>query len=437
MASIKENYRNLLDERKAAWEKDGAPLAEIAAARDFTPDETRRFDDAESTFLAYSARLKALDNTMEQERQIAEFSEQLAGGEQRVAPGTTWINTDTGREASLRSNQSFLSHPAARSRDDSGDGALAQYGNLGEMVRALATAGTGSAVVPTTWSGQLIDLARSKSAVAQAGATIVPMNAKTVNIGRLTGDPTAAFRAESSAITASDPTFDNVTLSAKTQSALVKGSLEWFQDADNAESVVVNAMAQAIASNLDLNALYGGITAGAGTISLATPPNPRGILAALTATKAANVIGGATNGTAQTTGSYWSEILDLIYTVLNGNETPNALIWSSKLAQQYSKATDTTGQPLKRPSDVEDLSRFVVNRIPSYTQGTMVNRASDAFAGDWSQLLIGQRLGITLQVLNERFADTGEIGIVAHWRGDIQPARPGAFAVYRSLQAAA
>lgn len=434
--SIRKNIAKLIEERGALWDVTAGPrLADVAMTRDFTKAETIEFEAAERTVAGFNLRIKALEDVAQREEQVAEFTTGFRSDQSGVDTETRWINTDTGRPAALRSGDAFLSHEAARSREDAGDAALSQFGNVGDMVRALATAGTGSQIVPTTWSGNLIDLARSKSAVAQAGATIIPMNAKTVNIGRLTGDPTATFRAEGSSVTASDPTFDNVTLSAKTQSALVTGSLEWFQDADNADAVVSDAIANAIAQNLDLNALYGGIVAGAGALNLPTPPNPRGILAALNALRPANVLGAATNGTTQSTASYWGELIDLIYTVRDGNEEPNALIWSSKLGRGYSKAVDTTGQPLQMPADIASIKRLTVNKVPSYTQGNMTT-ATDAFAGDFSQLLIGQRLGLTLQVLTERFADTGTIGIVAHWRGDVQPARPSAFAVYRGLKGA-
>jgi hypothetical protein len=59
---------------------------------------------------------------------------------------------------------------------------------------------------------------------------------------------------------------------------------------------------------------------------------------------------------------------------------------------------------------------------------------SDVFVGDWSQLLSDQRLDLNVQVLSERYAEVGQIGIVANWRGDIQLARPRAFAVFRYLQ---
>jgi predicted phage gp36 major capsid-like protein len=43
---------------------------------------------------------------------------------------------------------------------------------------------------------------------------------------------------------------------------------------------------------------------------------------------------------------------------------------------------------------------------------------SDVFSGDWSQLLIGQRMDFTVQTLVERYAELGQIGIIAHWRGE-------------------
>jgi len=59
---------------------------------------------------------------------------------------------------------------------------------------------------------------------------------------------------------------------------------------------------------------------------------------------------------------------------------------------------------------------------------------SDVFVDDWTQLIIGQRLDFTVQTLVERYAELGQIGIIAHWRGDIGLTRPRAFSVYRYLK---
>jgi HK97 family phage major capsid protein len=443
-SAIKKLIWEQLDENRAAYRRI-LDRCENEKRTVPTDEEKRELDRLGVAIDGCEAQLRRADKVEADSERQAEFNRQFGGidADGNIAPprrttdsrGGDFVYEKTGIRAAVGRGEQFRSHPMVSAhREPNEDLAVAQYGNLGNLVRALSTTG-GSAVVPTIWSGELIDLARNKSAVLQAGASVIPMDAGVVKIGRLAGDPTAAFRAEASAITPSDPTFDNVTLTATTMSSLVIGSLEWFQDADNADQIVKNAISQAMASRLDLAALYGGITSGAGTINLPTPPNPRGVLAALNAVLPGNVLGAAANGTTQTAATFFNEVLDTIFKVRYGNEEPTGLIWNAKVARLYAGANDTTGQPLRLPADVEALPRYMSNQVPSYTLGTMTT-ASDLFAADWTQLLIGQRLGVTIQVLTERYADTGQIGIVAHWRGDVQPARPAAFAVYRALKGA-
>lgn len=351
-----------------------------------------------------------------------------------------FVYSDTRRAATVTRGQSFGEHELVRQHAEINAPAertvIDGHGSLGNLVRAMSTT-SGSAVVPTAWASNIIDRARNVAAVLQAGAQIVPMPTKTVQIGRLTGDPTPAFRTEGSLITASDPVFDNVTLDSKTMSALVVGSLEWFQDSPNVDEVVSSAIARAVALQLDLVSLYGGVTSGAGSINLPTPPNPRGVLGALQAVAASSVLGsGAANGTNQTATAFYNEIVDLLFTVRSFNEEPTGLLWASRLAQAYARSYDTTGQPVAMPAAVSAIPQFITNQAASgYTQGTLTT-AADAFAGDWRQLLIGQRLTMTIQTLTERYAEQGQVAIVAHWRGDVQPARPRAFAVYKALKGA-
>jgi HK97 family phage major capsid protein len=374
----------------------------------------------------------------------------VAGFQFRPDRGSTapmWVRTNDMRPATVARGEPFAEHEIVREhaqRQHAADQAVTgQHGSFGQMVRAMTTT-SGSAVVPTLWAGDIIDRARNLSAVMSAGAEVVPMDSKVVNIGRLTTDPTAAFRAEGSTVVASDPVFDNVVLTATTLSALVVGSMEWFMDADNVDQVVSEAIAKAIATQIDLVALFGQITTGheqdASPGNNLLPvgglpsPNPRGILATLLAVASSSVLGAQTNGTVQTAATFWGEVIDSIYTVRDFNEAPNALIWPSRLARIYARAADTTNQPLRQPPDVEQITKFVSNQIPSgMTQGTGT-LMSDLFVGDFTQLLIGQRLGLTVQTLVERYAELGQVAIVAHWRGDVQLARPRAFSVFRYLK---
>jgi HK97 family phage major capsid protein len=357
----------------------------------------------------------------------------------RAASAPTWVRTSDNRPATVERGQRFADHEIVRehaARQSVADQAvIGQHGSLGHLLRSMTTS-SGSAIVPQVWAGDVIDKARNLSATLRAGAEIVPMDAKTVNIGRLITDPVASFRTEGSTVTASDPVFDAVVLSATTMSALVTGSMEFFMDSPNSDSLISDAIAQAIATQLDYVALFGGVVAGGEGINLAIPPNPRGVLATLLAVAASSVLGSGANGTAQTAASYWREVQSAVFLPQTFNEQPNAILWNAKLLQQYVDAYDTTQQPLNMPANIGELERYTTNQIPSFTQGTMTSRATDLFVGDWRQLLIGQRLDLSIQVLTERYAELGQIGIVAHWRGDIALARPRAFCCYRYLQGA-
>src|SRR5262249_46454862 len=144
-----------------------------------------------------------------------------------------FVRRSDGRPAALERGQRFADHPvvaeAITAQAERDRHVIGMHGGLGSLFRTISTT-TGSAVVPQVWAADVIDRARNLAAVTRAGAQIVPMDAKTVQIGRLTADPATGFRAEGSTITASDPTFDQLTLTATTLSCLVIGTLEWFQD---------------------------------------------------------------------------------------------------------------------------------------------------------------------------------------------------------------
>jgi HK97 family phage major capsid protein len=128
--------------------------------------------------------------------------------------------------------------------------------------------------------------------------------------------------------------------------------------------------------------------------------------------------------------------LSVVYYPLRQNEKCTAIVSNVALKQQYDGMYNTLYDPIKMPQVLADRPWLFTNAIPSYTRGTMTSRATDVFAGDWSQLMIGQRLGLEIRVLTERYAENGQIGILAYWRGDVQVARPKAFGIYRGLQGA-
>ena len=88
-----------------------------------------------------------------------------------------------------------------------------------EEMRAMSvgTPTAGGYLVPSPLSAQVIDMLRAKAVVMLAGAQTVAMEYHTLDLARVTGAPTAEWKAENAAITASDMTLDKVTLHARTQ----------------------------------------------------------------------------------------------------------------------------------------------------------------------------------------------------------------------------
>jgi HK97 family phage major capsid protein len=351
-----------------------------------------------------------------------------------------WTYRDDGRDAVVARNQRFADHEVAREHADRtaerDKHVTGGYGSFGAQLRALSTT-SASAIVPTQWSFPIIDKARNNAVAFKADASLVPMPSKVVQIGRLTVDPVGSFRNEGSTVTVTDPTLDFIQLTATTLSALTVVSMEFLQDAPDADTVVSNAISASMALALDQVIFYGQLAAGSEPqATTLAAPNPRGILQNLVTNAAGQILGAATNGTAQTPAMPYNEVIGTYYAVKAKNENPSAFVSNDKLVQQYNSLYDTTNQPLRKPPVIENVPWLTTNMIGSFTQGTMTSRATDLFCGDFSQVLVGQRLDFTVRILQERYAELGQVGILSHWRGDVQLARYNALACYRYLQGA-
>lgn len=133
-----------------------------------------------------------------------------------------------------------------------------------------------------------------------------------------------------------------------------------------------------------------------------------------------------TNGLAP---SNFDWLVNAVGTLRTNNEEPTGVIYSPRTEQELNTLKDTQGRYLSPPPALENLPRYATNQVPNnLTVGTGTT-TSDAFVADWTKLYVGVRTEFQIQVLNERYADTGQIGFLGWWRGDIIPARPKAFFV--------
>jgi HK97 family phage major capsid protein len=292
----------------------------------------------------------------------------------------------------------------------------------------MGESGSGTYLVPTPFSTQIIDKVRNQSVLLRAGARTVPMDAQTLNMARVASDMSAQWHTELAAITASDMTFERVTFTAQTLAALAVLSVEIAEDSV-VEGIISDAIAKVLALELDRASLRG-----SGVL-----PEIKGIRNQTGVGVDANTLFGANgstiSGSAPTGAVAWDWASKAISTLWGLNETPTAMIYSARTAGLLDLLRASTGEVLVPPPSVAALQRFFSNQIPNnLTQGTN-NDASECYFGDFSQALIGMRTELMLEISRQAnvgatsmFTNMG-VGIRAYLRADLQLARPAAFRV--------
>ena len=408
------------------------PFADKLAAGQALNDEER------AAFDATEAEIRALDGDRDRarllaERQRTEPAKPLAGGEEARAltvfantetraafKGETWRASD-GRRIPVLSAE----HRMADLLQDGG-GEASELG-LGGFLRALtqgprnelerrvlggAAVGTGGAIVPAPLAAELIDRMRQSAVAIQAGARTVPMTSASLRMARQTTDPTGGWRAENAAIAESDPVFDQVTLAAKAWAVRFNVSRELLEDGVNADAACRNILARAAAVALDQ-----AILTGAGGAN-----EPLGIRGQ----SGIQSVSMGTNGAALTG---WAPVLNAVQALEAANAgTISAMIAAPRTARTIYGFADTTGQPLQPPPRIASVPLLVSSGVPiNETQGTATN-ASSVFLGDFAEVMIGLRTDLQISVLDQRFADVGQVGFLAWMRADVALARPGALA---------
>lgn len=289
--------------------------------------------------------------------------------------------------------------------------------NNGTISNAMsgASGGAGGYLIPRILGAEIIDAARAQARVTQAGARIVPMENRTVDVARWLTDPTASWRAENAAIGESDASLGLITLTAKTLAVIVRVSREAVEDTE-LETELTKAFGASFALAFDYASLYGP-TGGDG---------PVGLKNVSTVTKTPL----ATNGATPT----WDNLVDSVGRLRDVNEYPNAQILSDRTARTLAKIKDSNQNYVGPPAYLDEVQRLTTAQVPNnLTVGTSSN-CSDIFTGDWSQLLLGVRTDITVTALKERYMDAGQIGFVCWFRGDVQVARPAAFDIVTGVR---
>ena len=285
---------------------------------------------------------------------------------------------------------------------------------------SVGTDSSGGYSVPSRLMPGILSAMVPVSSLMRAGAGIVTMEdgGKTFTTAAVNAIPTAAWRAEAGALATSDPTFRAITATPRSLAFTFKISRELLADGVGITEALNNAIGQAFAKELDRTGLRG----------TGTAPVPRGILNT-------SGIQSVTNGTNGTALSDFGNLFSAAEAILGADcPFPTAAIMAPRSLIRLGSVEDATGQVLTMPPMLRDMQLIATSQVPiNLTVGSSTD-CSEIYVGDFSKMFFAMRESVSVQLLSELYAATGEIGFACHMRADVVLSYPAAFAVVTGVR---
>ncbi len=285
---------------------------------------------------------------------------------------------------------------------------------------SVGTDTAGGFAVPAILMPGILGAMVPVSALLSAGAGIVPMEegAKTFNTAAINAIPTAAWRAEGGTLATSEPTFRAVVATPRSLSFMFKVSRELLADAAGLNDALNIAIAQAFAKELDRAGLRGSGVA----------PVPTGLLNT-------SGIQTVTNGAAGAALASYANLFSAYGAILQADgPAPTAAIMSPRSLVKLGGLLDSTGQPIAMPAMLEPLKLIATSQVPNNLTVGASTDCSEIYVGDFSQIYFAMRESVSIQMLSEVYAATGEIGFACHVRADVVVNYPAAFALVTGVR---
>lgn len=263
------------------------------------------------------------------------------------------------------------------------------------------TDASGGLLIPEVISREIWDLARNKSRVIKAGATMLEMPSLKFLVPKLTKDVTGSWKVENESASDDSVTFGALELQARTMFFWLPISRELWQDAGRLDVTLRNSFAEAAALKLDYAALMG---TGAGE-------EPRGLYYDSSVTQTG------------VTGVCYDDLSDALYRIENSNLESNGVIMSPRSMNHLRKLKDGQGEYMAIPKWMPPI--FVTKQVPDDMGGG--SDESVVFTGEFSNLLIGIRSKFQIEILKEVKAQKHQIVLMGTMRLDVAAIRPAAF----------
>ena len=291
------------------------------------------------------------------------------------------------------------------------------------LTTALPAGGAGGNLVGTDFrADQFIDRLRNATVVRRAGATVLSGLSGNVAIPRRTASVVAGWVQENSALSVSDPAFDQVTLSPKHAGVISEWSRNMIlQASPDVEQLARNDMAATLGETLDAAAI-----AGTGASN-----QPRGILS----TAGIGAVAMGANGGALT----YDAVADLMGAVADANGEAGSLAFAtnSKVRRAAGKLKDTQARPYGLATVFQGMPLFTSNLVPANgTKGTGSGLSSLVY-GNFGDLLIGvwSELDVVVNPYSDAAYQKGNVLIRAMMTVDIAVRHAESFAAITDIVA--
>lgn len=290
------------------------------------------------------------------------------------------------------------------------------------QMRATLTEGDNgthaSYVIPVATSAVILDLARAESVLGRARGTFIPLEAMQTKLPSHNVDPVLSARNETSAVGQTDTVFGLTTFTPRSYAGLVRVSEEAVSDSSvDMATYISGVFAAAAAVTIDQAALY----------SSGISPAVQGMkgYAGVTVTNA---------GAAGLTLTSWDPIVDAMGRLKGSNFQPTAMVTSPRVESSFAKFKGSDGQYLSRPEYLQQVPLLTSTSVPgNLTVGASGANCSDFWVADFSQIIVGVRAQLEVRVLRELFAGTGEIGVLAGLRFDVECVRPAGLQIVSGI----
>lgn len=258
----------------------------------------------------------------------------------------------------------------------------------------------GGYLVPIEFERQIITGLQEANVIRSIAKTITTSAERKIPVAAT--HTTAKWTAENAAITESNPTFAQKTIDAFKLTDLVKVSLELLQDSMfDLESYIAAEFARA----------FGVAEEEAFCIGTGTG-QPTGIF-----TESGGTVGVTANSPTAIT---VDNLIDLVYALKSPYRRNAVFLMKDITVSSLRKLKDNNGAYLWQPS-VQAGQPDRLLGYPLYTSPYAPAAAAEAMPiafGDFSNYWIADRMGRTVQRLNELYAGNGQVGFIATERVD-------------------